>query len=82
MDTIFLTPTEIATTLKISKGLSYRLIAHGEIPSIKFGRTVRVRQEDLDAFILRNTSGLGSQGSIPASTELSRKSNLQEVPIH
>ena len=56
MTTNFYTAVEIAELLKISKSLAYRLIAKGDIPSIRFGRTVRVRQEDLDGFIQENAS--------------------------
>ncbi len=63
MDTVLLTPNEIAATLKISKGLAYRLIAMHKLPAIRFGRTVRVKQQDLDDFILRNTSGADSKDS-------------------
>lgn len=51
MNATFLTGKEIAEILKISNALAYRLIATGEIVSIRFGRTVRVREEDLNAFI-------------------------------
>jgi excisionase family DNA binding protein len=54
MNIIFYKAIEIAQLLKISKALAYRLIAQGEIPSVKFGRTVRVRQEDLQAFVVNN----------------------------
>ena len=55
-NTNFLTGKEIAAILKISKALAYRLIANGEIPSIRFGRTVRVRIEDLNRFIAKNST--------------------------
>jgi len=51
MNTQFFTALEIASLLKISKALAYRLIAKGEISSIRFGKTVRVSQEALDAFL-------------------------------
>ena len=54
MFTTFLRATEIAKILKISKALAYRLIAEGEISSVRFGRTIRVRLEDLEIFIQRN----------------------------
>jgi len=47
----FLTATDMAKILKISKGLAYRMIQTNEIPSFSIGRTVRVRREDLDVFI-------------------------------
>ena len=52
----FLTGKEIAKILKISKALAYRLIAENKIPSVRFGRTVRVRQEDLEEFIQKSTT--------------------------
>jgi excisionase family DNA binding protein len=56
MNMTFLTGKEIAEILKISKALAYRLISRGEIPSIRFGRTVRVKQADLEKFIAENTA--------------------------
>ena len=47
----FLTASELAKTLKISKALAYRMIQIKEIPSFSIGRTVRVRRDDLDTFI-------------------------------
>lgn len=61
MNTIFLTAVEIAKILKISKALAYRLIARGQIASVRFGKTVRVRQEDLDAFIFEHAANSVSQ---------------------
>lgn len=71
MSNIFYTAIEIAQLLKISKSLAYRLIAIGEIPAIRFGRTVRVRQEDLDQFISSNLSSSNnaySQSSMGTNT--------------
>jgi excisionase family DNA binding protein len=44
--------SEVAEVLGISKALAYRLLAEGEIPSVRFGRTVRCRPEDLEKFIV------------------------------
>jgi excisionase family DNA binding protein len=38
------TAGEVAKILRISKSKVYRMIQQGEIPSVKFGRTSRVRQ--------------------------------------
>jgi len=70
MENEFLTGADIAKILKISKALAYRLMVRGEIPSIRFGRTVRVKREDLDAFVLANSSNRdpdGHTGSTSAS---------------
>lgn len=55
-DQDFLTGKEIAMILNISKAFAYRLIAKGDIASIRFGRTVRVNKIDLDEFIKKNSS--------------------------
>ena len=49
-----LTASDVARHLKISRALSYRLIADGKLSGIRFGRTVRVREQDLIAFIQQN----------------------------
>ena len=46
--------SDVATILGISLALAYRLLAEGKIPSVRFGRTVRVRPEDLEQFIKEN----------------------------
>ena len=69
MDTIFLTARDIAMILKISKALAYRLIKQGQIASVRFGRTVRVRQDDLETFVRQNMLGLQSQDRAILSKE-------------
>jgi excisionase family DNA binding protein len=51
-----LTAKDVAQALKISKPLVYRMIDEGQLPAVRFRRTVRVRQEDLDAFVASNLS--------------------------
>ena len=48
---LILTAGEVAKILRISKSKVYRMMQQGEIPSVKFDRTSRVRHQDLDAFI-------------------------------
>lgn len=57
METKFFTAVEIANILKISKALAYRLISQEKIPSIRFGRTVRVKEADLQHFIEQSSNG-------------------------
>lgn len=40
---------EVATLLRVSRAAVYRKIASGEIPSIRFGRSVRVPRRWVDA---------------------------------
>lgn len=56
---------DVAEQLNISKSLAYRLLEQGQIPTIRFNRTVRVRQADLDAYIQkcwRGAEGFPNQG--------------------
>jgi excisionase family DNA binding protein len=41
----------VAQILRLSKAKAYRLMQTGEIRSIQFDRTTRVRRQDLDEFI-------------------------------
>lgn len=70
MYTNFLTGKEVAAILKISKALAYRLIAKGEIPSIRFGRTVRVKKEALDEFIQKSSSEKNLMPSLSTPNDL------------
>lgn len=42
---------EVAKFLRISKNLAYELIAQRRIPSLRFGRTIRVPRLELEAMI-------------------------------
>lgn len=46
-----LTGKEVAELLKISPSGAYSLMRKGEIPSVRFGRSVRVREADLEVYI-------------------------------
>jgi excisionase family DNA binding protein len=46
-----LTGSEVASILKISKGMAYQLMQRGDIPAVRINRTVRVRRKDLLDFI-------------------------------
>jgi excisionase family DNA binding protein len=52
--TRLLRPDEVAMTLNISKALAYQLIRNGQIPAIRFNRTIRIRPLDLEAYIERS----------------------------
>ena len=46
---------QVARTLNVSLSFVYQLLASGEIPVVRFGRACRVRSEDLQAYIQKNT---------------------------
>ncbi len=53
IDEVLLTGTEVAQRLRISRAKVYMLIQRGEIPAVKMGRNVRVRQQDIEEYIRR-----------------------------
>lgn len=52
-----LRPNEFADKYKISRAQAYKLIATGIVPSIRFGRSVRVPVDSLQAWLDKNTRG-------------------------
>ncbi|MGO9180776.1 MAG: helix-turn-helix transcriptional regulator [Candidatus Limnocylindrales bacterium] len=42
---------EVADRLSVSRSMAWKLIALGQIRSLRIGRSVRVRPQDLEAFI-------------------------------
>jgi len=47
---------EVARILNISRSQAYKLMQQGEIPTVRIGRSVRVRYESLWSFIEENTT--------------------------
>jgi excisionase family DNA binding protein len=56
-----LTGSEIASILNVSKAFAYQLMRNGEIPTVRLGRAVRVRPEDLQAFVKKNLTAIGCE---------------------
>ena len=46
---------EVAAILNISRASAYELLRLGQIPSVRFRRSCRVRSEDLEEFIEQHT---------------------------
>jgi len=49
-----LTVADISFRLHLSRSCSYALMQSGAIPTVRIGKSRRVRQEDLEAFIKHN----------------------------
>ena len=47
-DVLLLTVPEAARLLRIGRNLAYGLVARGEIPAVRFGRTIRVPRTALE----------------------------------
>jgi excisionase family DNA binding protein len=50
---------QVAEILNISKAMAYRLMKYGEIPTVIIGRAKRVKPDDLDSYIYKNTANVG-----------------------
>jgi excisionase family DNA binding protein len=46
-----LKPNDVADLLNISRSFAYHLLQLGQIPTVKLGRSVRVRPQDLTDYI-------------------------------
>ncbi len=42
---------DVAQRLSISRSMAWKLIAHGQLRSVRIGRAVRVRPQDLDEYV-------------------------------
>ncbi len=42
---------EVAAELRIARSRAYELVAGGEIPAVKIGRSVRVSRKELDRWL-------------------------------
>ena len=47
----FLTVLEVAEVMRVSKMTVYRLLHSGELPGVRVGRSFRVPQDALDAYL-------------------------------
>ncbi len=59
-----LTVPEAAKLLRISRNLAYELVARHELPSIRFGRVIRVPRSALECW-LRDTAVTSSKTQTP-----------------
>jgi excisionase family DNA binding protein len=57
----FLTASEAAEQLRVSKMTIYRLIRAGKIPAVQVGKSYRVRVDDLEGYL--NSSYVNNSGS-------------------
>jgi excisionase family DNA binding protein len=64
-----LTIREACARLKLSRASMYRLIARGELPTVRIGRARRIILEDLDNFVSAHRSRSGSPLAEPCTTE-------------
>jgi excisionase family DNA binding protein len=54
-----LTPEQVADYLQVRKDTVYRYIRDGKLPAVRLGRSYRVPRENLDLFLLANSTQTG-----------------------
>ncbi|MBC9956341.1 helix-turn-helix domain-containing protein [Yimella sp. cx-51] len=56
-DVTFMTVAEVATIMRVSKMTVYRLVHSGELPAVRVGRSFRVPQDAVDAYLRQSYMG-------------------------
>jgi excisionase family DNA binding protein len=54
-----LTPNEVAEQLRVSTMTVYRLIKAGDLRAARIGKSFRIREEDVDAYLQSRFSDAG-----------------------
>ena len=55
----FLTVAEVAAIVRVSTMTVYRLIKAGDLPAVRVGKSYRLREEDVDAYLARQYTQAG-----------------------
>ncbi len=58
-DVKFLTVAEVATMMRVSKMTVYRLVHSGELPAVRVGRSFRVTEDDVNAYVRKSIYDAG-----------------------
>ena len=56
----FMTVTEVAYMMRVSRMTVYRMIHAGELPAVRFGRSYRVPQEAVQAIVSDTDAATGT----------------------
>ena len=62
METKLLRAKDVADILSISRSQAFSLMRSGALQTVRFGKLVRVRPEDLESFITNNISTSPDEG--------------------
>lgn len=65
MDVRLLKGKEVAAMLGVSNSFAYLLMKRGDIPTVRLGSAVRVRNEDLELYIKDKAAENGSPSGLP-----------------
>lgn len=67
MEPVLLTIKDVMQLTQLSRTKVYELIRDGELPSVRIDKSVRVRTEDLDRWIMRHTDSSNGPASSPST---------------
>lgn len=56
----FMTVTEVADMMRVSRMTVYRMIHAGDLPAVRFGRSYRVPQEAVQAIVTDTDAATGT----------------------
>lgn len=56
----FMTVTEVADMMRVSRMTVYRMIHAGDLPAVRFGRSYRVPQEAVKAIVTDTDAATGT----------------------
>ena len=54
-----LTPREVAEVMRVSTMTVYRLIKSGELRAVRVGKSYRLREDDIDAYLSKQYTQAG-----------------------
>jgi excisionase family DNA binding protein len=55
----FLTVAEVAGLMRVSTMTVYRLIKGGDLPAVRVGKSYRIKEDDVDAFLAKRYTEAG-----------------------
>ena len=67
---MLLTKVEVGDALHLSTRTVENLLAAGELPGVKIGRSIRVRPSDLEAFIARKAAATAARKADERANEV------------
>lgn len=62
-DARFMTVTEVAGMMRVSRMTVYRMIHAGEVPAVRFGRSYRVPESAVEQILRAGASGAKATGT-------------------
>lgn len=61
----YLTVAEVAETMRVSRMTVYRMVHAGELPAVRVGRSFRVPQDALEAYLAASSVEAETEGGSP-----------------